>query len=259
MEFVSPEWLAERLGSRELAVLDPRTRERYLSGHAAGAVHVPIRSAFEDGRLLGDDELAAWLGSRGVSPEQPVAIYDDYDGQKGAMLAWILEYLGHEQVGLLDAPFARWTEAGQELFYRPVTPKPVEFRATPRPELRATRDEVTAAGLALDVRAQDEYDGSAEVPDGEAAGHIPGAVLVEWRSFVTDGERLYRGPQDVRDLVASAGAGEAPVVYCRSGPRAAVAVVALRRAGVPARLYDGSFLDWTRAGLPVEAAGGVRP
>ena len=90
MELVPPEWFeAPRLiGYRGP---DARTRERYLSGHAAGAVHLPVRSAFEDGRLLGYDALAAWLGSRGVSREQPVAIYDDYDGRKGAMLSWILE------------------------------------------------------------------------------------------------------------------------------------------------------------------------
>ena len=112
---------------------------------------------------------------------------------------------------------------------------------------------MTARGPALDVRGRDEYEGTAEAPDDEPVGHIPGAVLVEWRSFITDGDRLYRDSDAVRDLLEQAGAGPEPVVYCRSGPRAAVAVVALRRAGIPARLYDGSFLDWTRARMPVES------
>jgi thiosulfate/3-mercaptopyruvate sulfurtransferase len=251
VELVSLDWLAERLGSAELQVVDPRTRERYLSGHAAGSVHVPIREAFDDGRLRDPADLAGWLGSRGVDRSRPVVVYDDYDGQKGSMLTWILEWLGHPQVSLVDAPFGRaWAERGGELFYRPARPDPVEFPVELRPALRATREDVAgAAGPVVDVRGRAEFEGT-DAAEGEPGGHIPGALHVDWREFVQDGDALFAPSETVRGLLA--GAGGVPILYCRSGPRAAVAAQALRVAGVEARLYDGSILDWTRAGMPLE-------
>jgi thiosulfate/3-mercaptopyruvate sulfurtransferase len=254
-ELVPIEWLDEHLGSAGVLVLDPRTRERYLSGHASGAVHAPIRHAFDaEGRLRSGEELAAWLGSRGVSRGVVVAVLDDYDGQKGSTLAWILEYLGHPAVKFLNAPFARWRDSGRELFYRPVGPEPAEFTASRHTELRASREDVAKArGRAVDVRAPEEFDAASEAD--EPGGHIPGAVNLDWRAFVTDSDELFADPHTVLRLLESAGlsAGDKPIVYCRSGPRAAVAIVAMSRAGVPATLYDGSFLDWTRARMPVES------
>src|SRR5262249_8289085 len=156
-------------------------------------------------------------------------------------------------VKLLDAPFARWRASGRELFYRPVSPEATEFAPARRPELRALLEDVSApaTGAPLDVRAAEEFD----APDqgDEPGGPNPGAVNVDWRAFVEDGDTLFTGPDGVQRALNDAGAahGDGTIVYCRSGPRAAVAFVAMCRAGVPARLYVGSFLEWTRAGMPV--------
>jgi thiosulfate/3-mercaptopyruvate sulfurtransferase len=207
-----------------------------------------------EGALRGDEELAAWLAGRGVSRERPIVVYDDFDAQKGSMLAWILEYLGHDDVSLLDAPFGRWQATGRELFYRPVRPGPASFAPSPRPELRATRQQVAdAAGALLDVRSPEEHAG-VELTPGEAVGRIPGSVHASWLAFVRDEDTLFAGDEEVTALLAELGLADAEsvIVYCRSGPRAAVAATALRLSGRQARLYVGSFLDWTAAQMPVE-------
>jgi thiosulfate/3-mercaptopyruvate sulfurtransferase len=258
-KLVTSEWLAGRLGDSSLQVIDPRTRERYLSGHAAGAVHVPMREAFGgEGRIHDDRRLAEWLAGRGIASDRPVAVYDDFDFQKGSMVAWILEYLGHGDVSLLAAPFSStWQAEGREYFYRPVHPDSARFAVAPRPELRATPDEASSGTMAiLDVRSGEEYRRTEPVAN-EPVGHLPGAVNVPWRAFVRDQQDPFVGADEIARLLAEAGiADKRPiVVYCQSGPRAAVAFTAIRLVGRSAGLYDGSFLDWIRAGRPVEKGG----
>jgi thiosulfate/3-mercaptopyruvate sulfurtransferase len=254
-KLVTSEWLAARLGDPALQVIDPRTRERYLSGHAAGAVHVPMREAFDgEGRMHNDRRLAEWLSKRGIASDRPVAVYDDFDFQKGAMVAWILEYLGHSEISLLAAPFSStWQTEDRELFYRPVYRDPAKLNAAPRSELRVTSDEVMNGMAILDVRSREEY-GRTEPVANESVGHIPGAVNIPWRAFVRDQQNAFVDANETGRLLADAGIADERriLVYCRAGPRAAVAFAALRLAGRSVGLYDGSFLDWKRAGRPIE-------
>lgn len=246
---VDPHWLESRLTAEAIRVVDPRRPIPYLQGHLAGAVNVPALKAFDaEGRLLPDEALAEWLGRSGIGAERPVVLYDGSDGQSGALLAWLLEYLGHPDVRFLEIPLERWKAGGRELFYRPVAAEPARFDLRPRSELRASwRDLAGSTGLnVLDVRSAEEYSGKL-VTDGRP-GHIPGATNVPWLSFVGEGERLLRPAAKLRRLLAEAGIRpeRKTVAYCRTGPRAAVAFLALQQLGYAVSLYDGSFADWAR-------------
>lgn len=264
---VEASWLrdrlsGDRLGEPGLTLIDPRSRMRYLSGHPPTAISVPARAAFgPDGRLRGDDDLAEWLGSLGVAAEGTAVVYADADGQPGALLAWILAYLGHPDVVFVGTRFERWREEGGQLSYRPAAATPATFMAKPVPELRAGGIEIlnrSGPGVPdiqlIDTRTAEEFSGDQTLGE-DPPGHIPGAGNLPHRSFLGDGASLLASPEELTGRLVGLGAGltTETIVYCRSGIRASVAWLALHLAGAPVRLYDGSFLDWSsRPGAPIE-------
>jgi thiosulfate/3-mercaptopyruvate sulfurtransferase len=246
----------------EVVVVDPRRRMRYLSGHLPGAVNLPAPTLLDGrGRLRPPEELGGRLGEAGVPSDRTVVVADSFDGQMGGTVAWVLAYLGHPDVRVLDATFEAWKAQGREVRYRPAPPRPARFAPRPRPELRATWDQVldavrSPAGPApavLDVRSEEEFAGAGG--EGVPPGHVPGARNVPWLRLVSREGPLLAGAEAVRSALSEAGVPpEGPsIVYCLRGPRAAVAFVALAAAGHPARVYFDSWADWvTHPEAPVE-------
>ena len=260
MQLVDTSSLLPDPSAAGVVIVDPRRAVRYLQGHIQGAINVPAAKAFDaDGALLADEALAVWLTELGVPSDIPLLLYDDADGRDGAMLAWILEYLGHVDVRFLRQPFSHWRDLGGELYYRPVTPPPARFTPRPIPELRARRQDVQraiaegAGPVLLDTRTREEFVGDVEV-DGRG-GHLPNAVHVPWEEFrPQEGDLFLTAPDAARILKAAGIAPGRPIIaYCQRGPRAAVPTMALRLHGYDVRLYDGSFSDWIRdRGAPIE-------
>ena len=249
------DWVAGRIDAGDSLVLDPRGYMKYLAGHLRGAVHLKAANLFGgDGRLLAPDEIAAMFAAAGLSNSTAPIVYDSYDGQNGALLSWALEYLGVPDVYLLDTFFEGWKEQGREVFYRPVVPRRAEFSQSVVPGVRAGIDDVRDRGAAqlLDVRTVEEFSGQLEVDP--RPGHIPGARHVMWREFVGQDERYLTDEQKARATLDAAGlsGAEPAIVYCRSGMRASLGYLALRRLDIPVRLYDGSYAEWSASDEPVE-------
>lgn len=247
MTFVSSAWVEAHLDAAGVLVLDPRRPTLYLQGHLKNAVNLPLGNAFDSaGRLRAVDDLAAWVGGAGLDERKTPLLYDAHDGRNAAMLAWLLEYLGRGDVHLMDVFLERWAAEGRTLFYRPVRPAPAPFTPQPDPRLRATLDDVRQAGATklADLRSRDEY-----------AGHIPGATNIVWQELLGEDHRFLAPPEQLERLAGEAGItrSDRVVAYCQTGPRAALGYLALRELGVDVRLFDGSFAEWIRAGLPVEA------
>lgn len=252
---VSAQWLEERLDAPEFLLLDPRRPMRYLQGHLKNAVNLPMYKAFDaEAKLLPDDQLQQWLGAAGLDDQTTPIIYDGYDGQNGALLAWLLEYFGRADVHLLNIFYDRWKAEGRAVFYRPVTPQPKTFTARVNPGLRATIDDIregTGCRL-IDFRSREEYTGEQD-RDGKP-GHIPRAVNVVWRDLIGPEQEVIAAPEKVERLLSAVSIqrGDQLIGYCRAGLRAAVGYLALRQAGYDIRLYDRSYAEWARSGLPVE-------
>jgi thiosulfate/3-mercaptopyruvate sulfurtransferase len=236
-QFVDCRW---ELGKPE------RGRELYLQGHIPGASFLDVERELsappggsEGGRhpLPAADDFSRAAGRAGIGPGVLVVAYDQGMSGGAARLWWLLRHFGHEEVAVLDGGIDAWLGPlanGEEEI------EEAEFSARERTDDVASAEELLerlgGEGLVLvDARAAERYRGEVE-PIDSVAGHIPGAVNVPY----TTSERM----NEIE--------GDDVVVYCGSGITAAVDVLQLARAGRRARLYPGSWSEWSSRGLPVE-------
>jgi thiosulfate/3-mercaptopyruvate sulfurtransferase len=254
-EFVSAEWVEEHLDAPDVLVLDPRSPVRYMAGHPKNAVNAPVMKARDaQGKLLPPEELGRWLGAAGLDERHTPVIYDNADGRNAAFLAWILMYLGRTDVRVMETLWEQWVASGLEAFYRPVRATPREFYARVRPEFRSNLEDVPAPGARLvDMRAAEEFSG--ELDTEGRPGHIPGAVHLSWQELSNNG-RMLAPREKLEKIFADRGFGadEHVIAYCRTGVRAALGFLALTQLGRKVSLYDGSYAEWAKSGLPVESA-----
>lgn len=263
--------LRERLASSEPPVLldtsfdlaDPSAGERsYAEGHLPGAHYLHLDRDLADharapgapfrGRhpLPSREAFAATLGRLGIAPSTPVVVYDRQGATFAARAWWMLRWLGHREVAVLDGGLQAWVAAGGALSREtPPAPRPASY--TPAPALVATVDADTVqqglGGLRLiDARAAERFRGDVE-PLDPVAGHIPGALNRPFKDNLgADGRFL--PPETLREaflpLLGGRPAGEV-VHQCGSGVTACHNLLAMEAAGLSgAALYPGSWSEW---------------
>jgi thiosulfate/3-mercaptopyruvate sulfurtransferase len=255
--------LAGLLGSDAVAVVDCRFElanpdageAAYQGAHIPGAVFAHLDrdlSGPKTGRngrhpLPSPEALTATLGRLGIDNEMQVIAYDQDTGMFASRLWWMLRWLGHSQVAVLDGGFARWTNEGRPTVTGVETRKPRTFTGVARPEMTVSAREVGPDGglRVVDARAPERYRGDIE-PIDPVAGHIPGAVNYFYMQNLVDGR--FRSPWEIqeawKETVGSA-RPEDVVSYCGSGVTACHNLLALEHAGLRgARLYPGSWSEW---------------
>jgi thiosulfate/3-mercaptopyruvate sulfurtransferase len=265
-------WLRERLGHGRLLVVDCRWtlgqpgagRAAYLEGHIPGAAFLDLDGDLSDppderGRhpLPDPARFEAAARAAGIAADTRVVAYDE-SGQGGAArLWWLLRHFGHEAVAVLDGGLAAWREAGGALQAGEERPVPGDFTLSERAGDTVSADDIEAGlhGAALlDARVPGRYAGRSE-PVDPVAGHIPGAGNAPSGELAPAGR--YLEPEQLRARLERAGADadHGLVAYCGSGVSACTVVLAAELAGLPARLYAGSWSEWCARGGPVETGG----
>ena len=273
---ITPDVLAARmeLGER-LVIVDTRAPAQYAEGHIPGAVNVNqiftyLASSTAEGLAALRGEFAGYFGSAGISGDERVVIYEDAmdNGYGQSCRGWfLLEYLGHPKVQILDGGLQGWKAANLPLSTEAPT---IERRVfTPRRDdsLMVTWQQMLDAVddpniVKLDTRARDEWEGETSSPYAKdfapRKGRIPGAVWIDWLHMMErkSGIPRFRSREEILDLCRRAGIGPESRVYlyCFKGARAANTLVALREAGIrDVRLYFGSWNEWARnPELPIE-------
>ncbi|WP_374276877.1 sulfurtransferase [Azonexus sp.] len=231
----------------------------YAAGHIPGAFFLHCDrdlSGTPDGSngrhpLPEPERLAARLGGIGIRARTQVVVYDDGSGMIAGRLWWLLRWLGHERVALLDGGLAGWLAAGGELTTTLPTPQPAAFVAHLRDGMRVDADHVMARLETphmhlVDARGPDRFRGENETID-PVAGHIPGAVNRCFRdNLQPDGRFKPAAALRAEWLALLAGTPPADVVHqCGSGVSACLNLVAMEIAGLPgSRLYPGSWSEW---------------
>ena len=260
--FVSADWVEENIlrqahdeGRPGYLLVDPRSAMRYLMGHLRGAVSVPLKKLQdEQGRLRPPEELAETFAAAGLGDNVTPVLYDGSDGRNAAMHAWILEYLGRDDIHIMDLLYDHWKEQGREVLYRPVATEARSFTPNVRAAVRASVDDAAEPGEAklLDTRSAEEYHGEVEID--QRPGHIPGSIHLAWSELAGEGGRLLIEEERLQQALMSVGISpdDSVIAYCRSGLRASLPYLAMKQAGYDVRLYDGSYVEWMMSGNPVE-------
>ena len=264
---VTPEELAAHLDDPDWIVIDtrheltnPETGPRvYGEGHIPGAyfMHVDHDLAGpktgKNGRHPLPDlaEFAAKLNARGVGPGKQVVVYDDLAGNYAVRLWWMLRWLGHGQVALLDGGYPQWVKEG-----RPVTkevPAPRKGAFVPRPHLGDAVDVHFVERFSespelklVDARMGERFTGKQETID-PVAGHVPGAINRFWKDNLEPDGR-FKAPARLReefDRLLEGAQPEGVVHMCGSGVTACHNIFAMELAGLPgSKLYPGSWSEW---------------
>ena len=261
-------WLVAHIGDPDLRVIDFRWylkgrdgRDEYASGHLPGAVFVELEDVTGKeggGRhpLPSADQFEREMRRAGVSASTSVVVYDDAGASVSARLWFLLGYFGHRSQAVLDGGIKAW---GGPLEAAEGTVAAGDFTAGV-PDVNRVLDCGGVRALRgvplLDARLGERYRGEREPVDPKA-GHIPGALSAPFMENLGPDGR-FKSPAELRRQYERLGAREGAVFYCGSGVNASQHLLAMAVAGLPnARLYAGSWSDWSNRDLPV--ATGAQP
>lgn len=261
---VTAAWLYEHLEDSQLAIADCRFsladpelgRQQYQTSHIQGAYYLDLNRDLSGsvgkhgGRhpLPNLDELAAKLSAMGVNSDTLVVAYDDSRFAFAARLWWLLRYMGHDRVAVLDGGFQGWLAAGYPVTDIVPPSKQGHFVPQIQPsqvvDIEAVKARKDLPGVLLvDSRESDRYRGERE-PIDPIAGHIPGAANYPWQE-VTDAQGYLKPITEQRQRWEQAQPAEEIFVYCGSGVTACVNLLSLEMAGIhTGKLYAGSWSDW---------------
>lgn len=273
----SQEWVLEHLHDPRVRLIDCRfwlmQPEAGIAGyeeaHIPGAIYMDLdrdlsapKQKHGGRHPLPDVEIFSQkLGAAGIDNETIVVAYDEQNGMVASRLWWLLEYLGHPIVYVMDGTFTNWQEKGYPVAEgvslekeRSSTP-PRTFVPHPKSHMVVSMEEVLPrvadGAILIDSREPVRYLGEQE-PIDPVAGHIPGAINEFWKntigdtgSWKTSDEQRERFEQRFAAEGIKANPDQEIIVYCGSGVSACPNVMSLIEAGyTQVKLYTGSWSDW---------------
>lgn len=243
--------------------LDDKTagRQGYLAAHIPGAVYAHLDEDLSGPLVPGKsgrhplptvERFAETLSTWGIDAATQVVAYDDSQGVMAGRLWWMLRWLGHDAVAVLDGGLRAWQGEGRTLASGEEHRSAKSFAPHPRPELQVDADEVIANIQSgqfklFDVRDEARYRGEIKGLD-PVAGHIPGAQTAFYGHNL-DAEGKFLPPGQLRKRYTALLGDARPdqcIFYCGSGVSLHHDLLALEHAGLGrgARVYIGSWSDW---------------
>jgi thiosulfate/3-mercaptopyruvate sulfurtransferase len=276
---VTSDWLATQLKNPKLVLLHVGEKPEYDAGHIPGARFLELQDVSSPMtrdttqlalEMLPADQLRERLERLGISDDSRVIVYYGNDWvSPSTRVILTLQYAGlGANASLLDGGMQEWKKSNAVTADVPAAPKPGKI--TPRAPLPIVVDaefvkrQANAPGYkVIDARNTIFFDGPIQPASGTRAdgrprepivpGHVPGATNLVFETVFDDTNHLLPEAK-LRELFAAAGVKPNDVVigYCHVGQQATAMLFAARSLGYDIRLYDGSFEDWKRRGLPIE-------
>jgi thiosulfate/3-mercaptopyruvate sulfurtransferase len=264
---ISTETLASKLADSSWLIADCRYnlkdedwgRAQYLSGHIPGAVFVDLAHDLAGARtgtngrhpLPSPETMATTFGHLGIGAGTQVVAYDQDAGPYASRLWWMLRYVGHDAVAVLDGGWAKWLREGRPARSGEEQRPAATFTPRLRPDMRVTVDEAaTRIGnpgvLFVDARSPERFEGQPD-PLDNVYGHIPGARNRFYKNNLAE-DGTMRPPDALRaDFTRVLGdrSADQAVMYCGSGITACENLLAMEHAGLRgAKLFAGSWSEW---------------
>ena len=262
---VDAKWLKDHLEDMTVKIIDCRFKlgdpeagqSLYEQGHIPGAVYFDLEKdlsgavGLHGGRhpLPSPDHLKNRLEEAGISNTSTLIAYDSKEGAFASRFWWLLKYLGHDKVYILNGGFESWLKAGY-----PETDVTSEYRKTVftlklKKDMLASYQEVKdfvqngdSNTVLIDSREERRYLGIEE-PIDRIPGHIPYAINKPWMEGFENG--VFKPKSEQEERFADIPKDKAIIVYCGSGVTATPNYIALQAAGYSnVRLYAGSYSEW---------------
>lgn len=243
---IDADTLRSEIRDKSVRVLDIRKEEDYKQGHIPSAVNFPLSS------LLADDspeKTLQYAQSFGIDDETPVVVYDDTFGALASRVAWTLQYIGHEEVSLLDITYGAWKKLGLETNIESPSLSKKTHSIKLQPQILATSDSLMPAkekgAILMDNRERLNF----------LEHHIPGAINIPYRMLASS-QNILRSKDELKRLMQNRNisSDSEVITYCGSvGTLSGLGYYALKSIGIPnVKLYVRSFKEWESLDKPIE-------
>ncbi len=264
---VTTQELADRLGDANTVICDCRHdlmdlekgRHAYADGHIPGAYFLHLdedlsgKKTGKNGRhpLPEVDAFAQKMGSIGIDGAKQVIAYDDAGGPYAARLWWLLRWLGHDQVAILDGGINKWLAEGRVVDRALPSARPTTLVARRIDGMTVDVNSILANlqqpnSIVVDARAPERYRGESE-PIDPVAGHIPGALNRVFKNNLNP-DGAFKTAATLKEEFAKLLGGKGPsqvINQCGSGVTACHNLLAMEIAGLSgSKLYPGSWSEW---------------
>jgi len=238
--------LLTKINDDTLRLVDVRREDEYKTGHIPNAVNLPLAKLLEDDK---PENVAKLAGDIGITDDTNVVIYDDTFGALSSRVAWTFQYIGHNDVSLLEVTFSQWKDLGLEVSTEIPSVKAVKHSINLQSDILATADYLEKVKEKKDVVLIDNRERLNFLEN-----HIPGAINIPYRTLSTDG-KILRTKDNMKNFLKNRGISENAeiITYCGSvGTLSGLAYYALKSAGVPnVKLYVRSFKEWKSLEKPL--------
>lgn len=262
---IEKEWLNEHLGNKDIRIVDCRYNlgssgegfDLFEKDHIPGSVYFhlgkdlsrPVSAHGGRHPLPEMEDFKQTLQNAGINNETTVIAYDGGEGSFASRLWWLLNYVGHKNVFVLNGGYNGWKEAGYSVESTVQEYPKGNFEIKLNNEIFASHGDVKEAikeesqeTVIIDSRERKRYLGLEE-PIDKKAGHIPGAINKDWAEGYENG--YFKNKEKQAERFSDIDKNKQIIVYCGSGVTATPNFMALKASGYKnVKLYAGSFSDW---------------
>ncbi len=261
-DLISAADLSKKLKAKEnVTIVSVRKAADYKKAHLKNALHIDLKKMTREGEpkgiLKNPEELAKYLGTKGISDKSLIVLYDDGKMKYAGRAYWILKYLGAGNVKILHRDLNKWRAARLPITKVPTKVKPATFNLNVNNkifvDLKWMQNHYKDNNvLLIDVRPPDEYGGTSTKPVSK--GHIPGAKNMEYKKVLRENGAL-KSKAEIENIVNQLGAtpDKTIILYCGTSTRAGIVFYALTDIlkYPDVRVYEGAYNEWVMKN-PVE-------